>query len=252
VSPSGGAAGPGMGEAADRFARTYAAYRYAVLFYLLLATLGVSPLLTGLGFSADLLQVLVALSLLLAVLDVPGPRWRRALVVLAAVVIALRIVPASAVGTQAPVSALVVGAGVGLLAAASAMRFALRGRVADAEHVYAALSAYLLAGQFFGVLYWAIAAAWPGSFADPAAAGSAAGLSLSSAMYFSFVTLATLGYGDVVPRSDMARGLAVLEAVGGQLFVAVTIARLVSARAQALDADADQSSKSSSRSLRGR
>jgi hypothetical protein len=43
------------------------------------------------------------------------------------------------------------------------------------------------------------------------------------------VTLATLGYGDVVPKSDVARGLAVLEAVGGQLYIAVTIARLVGA-----------------------
>jgi voltage-gated potassium channel Kch len=211
----------------------------------------VSPLLTALSFSADLLQVLLALSLLIAVLDVPGPRWRRALIVLAAVIIALRIVPAATVGTQISVGALVVGTGIGLLAAANAMRFALSGRAVGSEHIYAALSAYMLAGQFFGVLYWAIGAAWPGSFVDPAAAGESTGLSLSTAMYFSFVTLATLGYGDVVPRTDLARGLAVIEAVGGQLFVAVTIARLVSARAQAPGADSDQSSRSSGRSSRG-
>ena len=45
--------------------------------------------------------------------------------------------------------------------------------------------------------------------------------------------LATLGYGDVVPRTEVARGVAVLEAVGGQLYVAVTIARLVGAQLQA-------------------
>jgi voltage-gated potassium channel Kch len=49
-----------------------------------------------------------------------------------------------------------------------------------------------------------------------------------SAIYFSFVTLATLGYGDIVPRSDLARGLAIVEGVGGQLFLAVMVARLVS------------------------
>jgi ion channel len=42
------------------------------------------------------------------------------------------------------------------------------------------------------------------------------------------VTLATLGYGDIVPRSDLARGLAVVEGIGGQLFLAVLVARLVS------------------------
>ena len=48
------------------------------------------------------------------------------------------------------------------------------------------------------------------------------------AIYYSFVTLTTLGYGDVVPRSEAVRGLAILEAVVGQLYLAVMIARLVS------------------------
>jgi hypothetical protein len=42
------------------------------------------------------------------------------------------------------------------------------------------------------------------------------------------VTIATLGYGDIVPASDAARGVAVVEAAAGQLYVAVMIARLVS------------------------
>ena len=42
------------------------------------------------------------------------------------------------------------------------------------------------------------------------------------------MTLATLGYGDIVPRSDVARGLAIVEAVAGQLYLAVMVARLVS------------------------
>jgi voltage-gated potassium channel Kch len=56
-------------------------------------------------------------------------------------------------------------------------------------------------------------------------------------MYFSFVTLATLGYGDIVPRSDIARGLAIVEGVGGQLFLAVLIARLVSLYARGKEAN---------------
>jgi hypothetical protein len=52
-------------------------------------------------------------------------------------------------------------------------------------------------------------------------------LSLTGAIYYSFVMLATLGYGDIVPRSEAARGLAILEAVAGQLSLAVMIARLV-------------------------
>jgi hypothetical protein len=111
---------------------------------------------------------------------------------------------------------------IGLFAAASALRFAMRAESVDAEHLYAALSAYLLAGVFFGLFYWALEQIGPGSF-------SVAGeFTRMSAVYFSFVTLATLGYGDIVPRTDVARGLAIVEGVGGQLFLAVMVARLVS------------------------
>jgi hypothetical protein len=47
-------------------------------------------------------------------------------------------------------------------------------------------------------------------------------------MYFSFVTIASLGYGDIVPLSAPARSVAVLEALSGQMYLAVLVARLVS------------------------
>jgi len=50
---------------------------------------------------------------------------------------------------------------------------------------------------------------------------------LAELNYFSFVTLTTLGYGDIVPRTRMARMLAQLEAVTGQLYLAILVARLV-------------------------
>jgi hypothetical protein len=113
---------------------------------------------------------------------------------------------------------------IGLFAAAGALRFAMRATRVDAEHLYAALSAYMLAGIFFGLFYWVLEQVGPGTFTD-AGAGE---FSRISALYFSFVTLATLGYGDIVPRTDVARGLAIVEGVGGQLFLAVMVARLVS------------------------
>jgi len=54
-------------------------------------------------------------------------------------------------------------------------------------------------------------------------------LDLQTAIYFSFVTLATLGYGDIVPVTPTARGFAVSEAILGQLYLAVLVARLVGA-----------------------
>jgi voltage-gated potassium channel Kch len=55
----------------------------------------------------------------------------------------------------------------------------------------------------------------------------AAGVGMGDAIYFSFVTLATLGYGDLVPATPAMRGLAVFEAVIGQLYLALLVARLV-------------------------
>jgi hypothetical protein len=115
---------------------------------------------------------------------------------------------------------------VGLLAAANALRSALRATAIGSEHIYAALSAYLLAGVSLGILYWALEQAWPGSLNY---GGSVVkNFTEADGIYFSFVTLATLGYGDFVPKTEVARGLTVLEAVTGQLYLAVMVARLVS------------------------
>ena len=51
--------------------------------------------------------------------------------------------------------------------------------------------------------------------------------SVGDAVYFTFVTGLTIGYGDIVPRTDVARGLAIVEGVGGQLFLTVLVARLL-------------------------
>ena len=63
--------------------------------------------------------------------------------------------------------------------------------------------------------------ALPGSFAGPS------DFTRESAVYFSFVTLATLGCEDFLPQNDMTRGFVVFEVIGGQLFLAVMVARLI-------------------------
>jgi voltage-gated potassium channel len=116
---------------------------------------------------------------------------------------------------------------VAMLAAIAALRFAMSGSSITREHIYAALSAYVLAGVFAGAFYSVMERTWPDSFVigGQAAHGQ---LPLPTAAYFSFVTLATLGYGDIVPASDAARSLVVFEAIAGQLYLAVMVARLVS------------------------
>ena len=207
--------------------RTYLNWRYAILFYSLLLTLAVGPLRSVLGFRANLLELFLAVNLLAAVVPIGGRKTRR--VLLSILVVALAGRGGTAWLDQAalvPMN-LALWTVVALLAAASALRFALGARVVDREHLYAGLSAYLLAGIFFGVFYWLIERTWSGSLAVPGE-GAQSNVSLAVAIYYSFVTLTTLGYGDIVPRSDVVRGLAIIEAVAGQLYLAVMIARLVS------------------------
>jgi hypothetical protein len=93
-------------------------------------------------------------------------------------------------------------------------------------HLYTAISIYLLLGlQWFGI-YSAIDVLSPGSIQHSAAikAGRHAEL-----LYFSLVTLSTIGYGDVVPVQGEVRILAALEGVAGVLYIAITVALLVSA-----------------------
>jgi hypothetical protein len=101
---------------------------------------------------------------------------------------------------------------IALLAAASALRFALGAWVVNREHLYAGLSAYLLTGIFFGVFYWDLERIWPGSLAVPGE-GVPSHISLPVAIYYSFVTLTTLGYCDIVPHGEVVCGLAIMEAM---------------------------------------
>ena len=68
----------------------------------------------------------------------------------------------------------------------------------------------------------------PGSFSGLDVEGDSAHFRFGSLIYFSFVTLATVGHGDIVPVAPGARMSTIVEAIAGQLYVAVLIARLVS------------------------
>jgi len=147
----------------DNLLRAYASHRYAILFYTLLATLAAVPLLTALGRDAELLEIFLALSLLAGALGFQSG-WRRRvfLVLTVAALMAHFALPQRFLGVMPAMPAFWTV--IALLSAASALRFALRSTRIDAEHIYAALSAYLLAGVFFGVLYSGVEQVWPGSF----------------------------------------------------------------------------------------
>ena len=89
------------------------------------------------------------------------------------------------------------------------------------------ISAYLMLGLIWPMAYWLVDQLTPGAFAFNATTGTKESMEGFNAFYFSFVTLSTVGYGDITPVSKVARMLAAMEAMTGLLYVAVLIARLV-------------------------
>jgi hypothetical protein len=111
---------------------------------------------------------------------------------------------------------------------ANLLRFVLRAASVNTEVLCASISAYLMLGLMWTMAYWLVDQLTPGgafSFNTNAGPRSMNGF---TGFYFSFITLSTVGYGDITPVSRIARWLAAMEAMTGLLYVAVLIARLVS------------------------
>jgi hypothetical protein len=92
------------------------------------------------------------------------------------------------------------------------------------EVIFGSLVVYLLMGLMWGYGYTLLEHLLPGSFTHPA---SLSELDLDALDYFSFVTMTTLGYGDITPASDSARAMVMTQTVSGQVYLAVLVARLV-------------------------
>lgn len=107
------------------------------------------------------------------------------------------------------------------------LSYVLRQRGVTTDMIYGAACAYLLLGVIWGLIFSLLEFVQPGSFAIAGSAAMGAQDLAVTMVYYSFVTLTTLGYGDLVPVTPPARSLSFLEAVLGQLYLAILIARLV-------------------------
>lgn len=100
--------------------------------------------------------------------------------------------------------------------------YLIRQEEVTGDMIMAAASEYILIGIMFCYMYFLLETVYPGSFNLPHKK-----MDRSTFLYFSFVTLTTTGYGDILPVSAQARSFAIFEQITGQLFVAVLVARLV-------------------------
>lgn len=97
-----------------------------------------------------------------------------------------------------------------------------RRRHVDRELMMGSLATYLMLGMAFAFAYRCIAAFQPSPFFGAQGDGT-----LADSLFYSFVTLTTTGYGDLVPAGNPGRTLAVLEALLGQLFLVTAVAKVV-------------------------
>lgn len=105
------------------------------------------------------------------------------------------------------------------------LRHLLRRDVVDARTIMGAIAIYLMLGMMFAFTYRAISL-WQ---TDPAFFGTDGRGDNADFLFFSFITLTTTGYGNLVPATNPGQTIAVMEAIIGQLFLVTALAKIVNA-----------------------
>ena len=202
--------------------------RFGYLLIALVFFLATTPFAEHTSLAEERFRVLFTLVLLIGVYTMNG---RRSMIV--AAVLALPAIVGNWIEIVVEVAwaaSFVYGLSALFLAYVAAVVLAavLRERQVTTDTVLGGICVYFLIGIVWTLLYALVVELEPSAIlinGEPVRYEISRGS--STLIYFSFVTLTTLGYGDVAPHCDAARMLAAGEAVVGQLFIAVMIARLV-------------------------
>lgn len=105
----------------------------------------------------------------------------------------------------------------------------IRLRRFDMDAILGAVSVYLLIGVAFGSFFDLVETIQPGSFCLHAAAAGEASMGFRPLLFFSFMTLTSVGYGDITPVTELAQSLSILEGVVGVLYIAVLVGGIINA-----------------------
>jgi voltage-gated potassium channel len=111
------------------------------------------------------------------------------------------------------------------ISAVIVVKHVFRSATVDRNLLFGAICVYLLMGFIWAILYGFITQFWPGSFNGMESPGGT--VTMDNLLYYSFVTMAGLGYGDITPVAPLARTLAYMEVIAGQLYIAIMLAGLV-------------------------
>jgi voltage-gated potassium channel len=161
-----------------------------------------------------------------------GPIFRR---VVAAMVVLLLIfygLSATNMWSMANVATFLVLLAFFVLCAFAAARQVLFSGTISTNHIVGSIAIYLLLGLIWSVMYMITLEFYPNAINNLVYEGW--GESYDRVVYFSYVTLATLGYGDMYPTEPITRVLAFLEAITGTFYMAVVVASLIGASSTGL------------------
>ena len=197
---------------------------YAFLLVLLLTNFLLLELVDDPRWGAVGSTILAAAALIVAISDPEAgeglKRWHWV-----AVALCLVLAPIVLVVNSAEIIGLTYLLPASLLVSATlpvTLSRVLRHRRVTAETIFGAVCAYVLIGLLFSFLYLAVADLRDGPFfAQPGEHAQ------SEFLYYSFVTLTTLGFGDLSPTVGLPQALTVFEALAGSIFLVVLVARLV-------------------------
>jgi hypothetical protein len=209
--------------------------RFTILLCALVVFMCVLPFISEVEFGAILLRIGTSLLLLASVYSVSERRWQFVLAIVLALPAILSQIPPSLLAEREELMVR-MGTSAALLTYIAVLMsvFLLKQNRVSADMILGAINVYLLFAIGFMFLHTFVEISHPGSYlyqGDSLSAvlkGHPEVDALALLLYFSVVTMTTLGYGDISPAMPAARMLCSFEAVIGQLFVAIFIARLVS------------------------
>lgn len=195
----------------------------ALLVFLVAGLLVVPPLIAAGRTSPVLVEIVFSLILISGVAMVSARKWVTTIAAaVATIALVIRWLRFANLPALLVLDLSLTISTFAILAALVLIRVLAKGEI-NVHRIQGALAAYLLLGMAWASAYELVFVLKPGAFRFPDP-----GQDPMSLLYFSFVTLTTVGYGDVTAVAPAARSLAVAEALVGQLFPAVLIARLVS------------------------
>ena len=214
----------------DMVKRSHVRVLLVILVVLFFAT-PVLPEERGIGGGAILVQIALASALAGGIYAVGANRLLRGLVSATLVpAVTLGILVELLVLPQKPWGFLVwAGYTIGFSIVGCAMtNHLMRERRVTFDTIASALATYLLFGLVWALFYVFFEHVDPDAFKGQIGLGAPGEKSeLKAMLYYSFTTLTTLGYGDIIPVNPFVRSLAVLEAAFGQIYMAILVARLV-------------------------